>query len=338
VLAYAAVSIAHGWLALPNAVLLKGVAPSASSIPALVNSLGLHAIELVSQNPALLVLMLLAFLTFFLPRLDSSHDRAGISFPAALFLYATLLHLQFAKTGWFYRYEGYLIALGMVTVFPGVVWMLRRVRRLAAPLRWTSVHSLLLSLLGFALLAHPLLYRARMANMEVVEAMYDRYLEHVQPARFAAKCYPNSTIAVNDIGAFAYFAPSRLLDLYGLASLEPIHYRRSQGDRKYTKQDVDEWTRREGAEIAILQIEWKEVRSRIPDRWVKVSEWEIPKNVVFGDSLVGFFAVEPRYARSLAQNMRQFAHELPGVIEVRFCLPETARVDCLDVPAARIDQ
>ncbi len=140
--------------------------------------------------------------------------------------------------------------------------------------------------------------------------MHDRYLEHVQPALFVARHYNRCTIVLNDIGAVSYYADSRVLDMYGLSSLEPVAFRRQAGG--YTKDDVGQWSQSASARIAILQVEWDQISPRIPDAWVKIAEWHIPRNVVFGDTRIGFFAVDAREAHAWPRTSKPSRRSFPA--------------------------
>ena len=179
----------------------------------------------------------------------------------------------------------------------------------------------------------PLARRAIYTCAHTQMAMHDRYLEHIQPARFLREYYPLSTVVVNDIGAVAYFTDCRLLDMFGLGNMEPVNFRLSKAG--YRKKDVMEWADNEGAEIAILKIEWDQIFPRIPDSWVKVSEWETPRNIVFGDKLIGFFAIKAGTADALARNISTFAVDLPKEVKVKMRgidLPISDAGDGLSMP------
>jgi hypothetical protein len=103
--------------------------------------------------------------------------------------------------------------------------------------------------------------------------------------------------------------------MYGLGSLEPAIFRRERGG--YEPGDLLAWAKAEGAGIAILQVEWKAVHSRIPREWIRVGEWEIPRNVVFGDTRIGWYAVNEAEAERLMANLRDFAPKVPIDIEQR---------------------
>jgi hypothetical protein len=313
VLLYGALSVLHGWLPFLNSILLKGHRPSLSNLRSIVDGLGLHAIGVLTSSPLLLLLLVLSIATCLC---HTQASRPGNEEQAwwrvVIFLGILFLHLQFANVGWLFRYEAYLVAVTLAITLPELSRVLPKI--LPRP-RVATLPLVAIPMMGLMVLAFPFAHRAKTVYVHTTEAMYDRYLEHIQIARFVLEFYPASTIVVNDIGAIAYFTDCRLLDMYGLGNMEPVRYRMSIPG--YTSKQVEDWARTEEADIAILQIEWGEIRQRIPGSWRKVAELEIPRNVVFGDTRIGFFAVKPTLADSLASRVPAFRRSLPEGIQVK---------------------
>jgi hypothetical protein len=111
---YGFVSVAHGWFVLPNALLLKTQLGDTWSRQGVVRLLGYAGYERLRLAPHVLALVTVALLLF-VRRFD---DRKGLWERGQLLLviYATtaLLHIQFASVGWFFRYEAYLVAVGLL--------------------------------------------------------------------------------------------------------------------------------------------------------------------------------------------------------------------------------
>ncbi|MBC7925970.1 MAG: hypothetical protein H7039_09975 [Bryobacteraceae bacterium] len=217
-----------------------------------------------------------------------------------LFSLSAVLHVVFAKVGWYYRYEAYLNALGIVTLvlFLGAVSFAPTWRK-----AWTLV-----PVAAFAVVFGFQSIRAAALSIRTVPRVSEeRYLEHVVPARFVAKYFPTSTIAVNDIGALCYFTEARILDVFGLGSVEPLIYRRTG----YGAAQMSEWTKSKGAHFAILQTEWPFVAERIPKEWIPVADWKIPSNYVFGDRTMGVFAIDPSIQEKLKAAMWEFQKTAP---------------------------
>lgn len=129
VIAYGVVSLAHGWHFFPNSILLKGsltqaVKPivqqglfSVPGLAGLMNLVGYGAYDRFMRAPAVLFLLLLMLAL----ELRCTQDRWSRSRPGpilmALYAGTSVIHMQFADVGWLFRYEAYLIALGLFVLY-----------------------------------------------------------------------------------------------------------------------------------------------------------------------------------------------------------------------------
>lgn len=339
VVAFAAWSVKQGAYWLPNSLMLKGNFIAVRSLRGIGLFLGGVAYRRCIRNPHVFYLLVAALLGF-IARYDR---RRGIwetgQLAVIMFLGTTFFHLQFAMLGWFYRYESYVIALGIFVVALTLVQHLTRKDTLEdveadEPPRgagWRIVPQWIAILLLAFFPAMILAKRGAIALLETPKAMHDRYLEHVQLARFVHRFYDDGPIVINDVGAMAFFSNARVLDMYGLASLEPIRFRREAGrsakdapggaatrqrsKAAYGKEKLERWAKERKAKIAILQVAWKEVHENIPASWIEVGRWEMPRNVAFPeDTITAFYAVDPAEAPRLAASLREFAAKLPEEI------------------------
>lgn len=311
-LIHGAFSTAKGWKFFPSSVLLKRASLSFSSFERILDSIGGLAIRKLWSCNALLSVLALVIISFYIKNSESEEKslRNNCLFPAIILV--TILHLQFAALGWIYRYEAYLISLGLLISLPIVAKKLCILfRNWSRPLQLLKALILCLSLL---IIVFPLVDRGRKMTRDVYYAMNDRYLEHVFPALFLEKYYTGAVIVLNDIGIVSYYCDCKILDVYGLGSIEPLNFRMKTNG--YTKDDVYEWTSSENARIAIIQIKWKEIAQKIPDQWVKVCQWEIPRNAVFGDTVVGFFGTDSVQAVKLKENIIDFSNDMPRNIHI----------------------
>src|SRR6185437_11714575 len=117
-------------------------------------------------------------------------------------------------------------------------------------------------------LGFDMVHRAVQGVVDPVRASNDRFLEHIQMARFISNAFDHDTIVVNDIGTIAYYTHAHLLDLIGLGSIEPV--RAIHDKRSFTAADVDAWASSQHASIAILQTQWHLVSRVIPPSWTRV--------------------------------------------------------------------
>lgn len=251
---------------------------------------------------SLLPLVVLAWLLRF-RKLEFWHSSQLLLFFAGS---VTLLHLAVAPVGWLMRYESYLVCLCLfalcvvVAGLPSPEVVLRHIRQSSLSRKYASALLVLLVLgLGFDLTR-----RAVRGVVEPVHASEDRFLEHIQMAKIVSGAYDHDAIVVNDIGTIAFYSDAHLLDVIGLGSIEPIRDTREK--HSFSATDVASWASTQHASIAILQTQWQRVSSVIPPTWTKVQTWTIPRNVVFKDFEISFFAVEPKEIPRLCAVLAKF--------------------------------
>lgn len=134
-------------------------------------------------------------------------------------------------------------------------------------------------------------------------SMSDRQLEHVLAARLIADHYQGKTIVLNDIGAVGFYADVRFLDLYGIGSTESMAILVSAGRPLGM---ITEWIEGSEARIAVLQTEGSWVAKAMPGAWIHVADRRIPRNVLFGDRTVGFYARDDTEAAFLARRISEW--------------------------------
>lgn len=338
VVTFGMVSRAHGWHFLPQPVLVKGNravldalkehlgnviagTPGAWAADYLLETAqlagrlaGSDAVAKLFASPQLLVPVLLALVTFLTigRRAPVSPARTGILLAVGL----TLVHLTFAQTGWFFRYEAYLLAallaatltaLGPGSLEPSIQGM-----RSGAPGALISRAGALVLLL---LLIQPLGHRAYTALVMPRYACGNIHQQQVQIARFLAAYRKGSVVALNDIGAVNFFGEIDCVDLFGLADLELGDLRVQGGTNRA---DIERVAIRRGARLAVLYESWFVRSGGLPSSWKKVATWTIPDNLVCGDATVAFCALVPEEAEPLRRDLVEFAAKLPAGVEVRY--------------------
>jgi hypothetical protein len=295
---YGLVSVAHGWYPLPNPVLLKGALGghlTGWDRLGLVPFLGGWS-ELV-RTPHLLALVGVAAIAL-LTRWRAPSSPEGTLL--LLFVGTTILHLQYAKTGWFYRYEAYLVAFGIVALAVGLHGLGPRARPAWLPALLASAALLACGVRGVR------------SYLETPGAVGNIYEQQVQIGRFLARFHAGQGVAANDIGAICYLADVRLLDLWGLASREVAGAKLSG---RYTTPWIAEQALAQGVRVAVIYERWLDAAGGVPPEWVRAGRWRVARNVVLGDRTVAFYAVDPAEAGPLADHLRAFAPELPPGVE-----------------------
>jgi len=253
-------------------------------------------------RPVQLVLTLTSVVGLLLVPAHRFRDGHAAVWLASLFVGTSLLHAALVKLEWFFRYEAYLVAFGILALaglsrvidIPLDVATRRRQRAHPAV-------PVLLVLLGL-----PLAARALQALSVTPQAAANIYEQQIQMGRFFAAHYPGRAIAVNDIGAVAFIGTSRVLDIVGLASQEVATIKRRSG---LTSQALDHLTAARGVEaVAVYESVFSSI---LPEGWVKVGEWTLPRNVAVSGDTVSFYGPTREHASRLRQALVRFAPNLP---------------------------
>jgi hypothetical protein len=304
ILAFGLWSISQGGFLLPNSVLLKGVMPALTVAGVAQLFVFWPALTALAATPHLASLLAGVLMLALLPADDSRARERRIA--ALLFAGCVLLHMQFARAGWFFRYEAYLMVTGTVVagiLVQGVAWtklVPSRGRRLAGAA----------GLAILALVALPIARRSFTAIRLVPGAASNIFEQQYQIAAFLDQHYAGRRIAVNDVGAIGYFADVQLLDVYGLASSEIASLKR-RGE--YTSQKVGELAAQSGVEIAVIYPSWLAEYGGIPAGWEKAGAWGVADNLVLGETAASFFAVGGSHDE-LAHHLAAYARRLPPTV------------------------
>ena len=305
---FGAISRAQGWEWLPNTLLLKGRFPELTSPVAVIESLVSTFQGTMVRAPHLWGLLLLVLLFYVLAFRDPPGAWESRQVMSAIFIAAALLHMEFADTGFFFRYEAYLVALALVIAAAQVRDYLPH--GIAAG--WLKA-SRLPQYAAIALLAGlvsiPLGVRAWWALVLVPQATANIYQQQYQMGIFIKQYYQGSVVALNDIGAVNYFADVHCLDLWGLSNLEVMRKRRRNA---YHTEDVAQAAKSAGARIALVYDVWfQQSVGSLPREWALVGSWTIRDNVVAGSDTVSIYAVDPSEASRLAEHLHDFFCSLP---------------------------
>lgn len=289
IMIYGLYSVSHGWHFLPNPVLLKGNLPSLSRL---------------GQAPHLVVLCVGGLLGLYLGAVHEWGRQKPASTMLVVVLGTMLLHLQFARTGSFFRYEAYLMVMGIVAIAIAV-------HAIGASLPPTPGRAgISRSLLHLVVLAGgaALLARGSMALLRTPQATTNIYEQQFQMARLLHRNYEGRAVAANDVGAINYFADIANLDLWGVASLEVLRARRGG---YYSVHMIDSLSRAHGVRIAIVYDAWFEPIGGVPKAWIKAGEWSIRNNVAVDRDTISFYAVDSSETLDLTCRLQEFGPTLP---------------------------
>ena len=289
-----AVALRHGGFLLPNSIVLKGGRVPIPGIDPEQHGVltGLRALVRRGHLGMLVVTLSTLF------GLGRGRVNAAALGSLMIVLFAMLLHAQWARLGWFYRYEAYLIAAAVGFAVP-VVQQVGATRGPSA--RW---------LLGALLAATTgvMVPRALRAFVDLPRASAHTYRQNVQVGRFLAEHGNGRPVAVNDIGAVALLGHVPVLDLVGLADTEVA---RARCAGTFDAAFVRDLATRRGISLAVVYEDW--FPGQLPPGWTRLARWRVAEP--FWGSTVAFFAVDPRDQAHWQQALERTAPLLPdGVV------------------------
>ena len=299
--AYGVWSVSQGGLFLPNSVLVKGSLPG-PGVKGIVQTLfGYVAWANAGKSPDLLLLLIVAAFLLVLQTWKKPAWSAS-TYTLVLFVGTAVLHLNFAQAGSLYRYDAYLVLVGLTAV-TAAAWEFRPAIRtipLASPRRAAAALFLLL-------VFSPLVIRAARFLGTLPQASKNIYEQQYQMGRFLGRYYCDRPVAVNDIGAVSFLADVRLLDLWGLAGPELA---RLKLHNQYTDELPLGRAKQEGVEVAMVYRQWFSSPA-----WTEVGQWRIRGNVTCAHDDVSIYAVDSSATAELVRNLRAFASDLPADVE-----------------------
>ncbi len=311
IVVFGVISMAMGWYFLPNSVLLKTT--NVSLLPLRLRTfLSLPGLEDLYGAPHMLTLVLASLMALALAVRKWRDLRREAALLPVIFVVAAFLHVQYAQTGHFYRYESYLVALGLVTVvvalaagWPDRLW----------PVHGKYAAAYVGAVAAFLFFAGwPLAQRAIRAHREMPQATMNIFQQQYQMGLFLREYYRGRTVGVNDVGAVNYLADVKCLDLAGLGTMAVA---RAKKHREYDTDTMAALAEAEGARIAILYPRWYKAYGGLPPEWSRVGIWKISDNRVCAYDEVSFYALIAEEQFLLFHNLREFSERLPAGVEER---------------------
>lgn len=317
------VSRSHGAFWLPNPIKIKAHLPNLSSVVDSAHFL-LSFWEKLFQASEIVLLLALVLVLFVV---DVQRRGPGWGYRRTFLLIAMAaicLQTLFSYVGaaghnmFFFRYEAYVVALGLTASWLNLFEHLPRRRSdwnaAALPKNLALLFGFLFVLRAFgANYAYAALTPRAAAN--VFEQQY-------QMGLFVREFYQGGTVVLNDIGAVNYLADIRCVDLVGLGSDDIMRvgarHAHTVENRfvmaRLTLDEIREFSR--DADLAILYDNW--FPDALPAGWIKVGEWEIAGNVACNAPVVSFFAVSGAKADRLLDHLESFSGRLPGTVAQRY--------------------
>jgi hypothetical protein len=311
VAAYGLVSAWKGWFWLPNSVVLKAGVPKALTARGFIQALGHGNFAWTGRTVPVLALMagLLVLLCLIAYRQRRMWPTSAIML--TLVIITACLHLQFARLGFFFRYEAYLVALGLFVLAAGASEYFRGTSPGRRGMIETPVAALWIAYMFFVPFA-VLCLRGFDGLRRIPQAAMNNYEQQRQMGAFLAEFYRGQSVALNDIGATSYYGEPRTVDLWGLGTLDVA---REMTRGFLSPQQIAHLATAHNAKIAILhEAAFKNgiiAYEGLPPEWRQVGRWTIPNNYICANSTVSFFAVDPSEEVRLIASLREFSSQLP---------------------------
>ncbi len=303
ILFYGNISESHGWFFIPNTILIKSKLPEFSLID--IPRILFRAYKNIME-PHILVLLSAGISVFILNCRKQKLIWTQKHVMLLLFILTAILHETFAQNGWFFRYEAYIVAMGILTISINVFnylpedFSLRILKEKFLNNRIKTFASVTISA--------PLIMWALTALMTPLAAnnIYD---QHYQMGLFVKNYAPDINIAANDIGIISFYSDNYILDLWGLAD---INAGAEKIKKTYNTAKIQELANRNKIKLAILYEHWFDQYGGLPSSWEKLGTWTITDfNIVCGTETVTFYSTDKTETQNLKRKLEEFSPQLP---------------------------
>jgi len=299
VILYGIWSLSNGWYFLPTSVLTKAYRFDLVSPSGWTDFLFLRALRNASIVPGVYVLWVL-LAVFIVSPLSRSEERPSLILAFLIFT----VHLYFGNVHWLYRYEAYIVVLALFVLIQSL-----NTDRLLNAWRSADLIRKAAAVITAFLVLFPVLHRGHTATAHVVSGSNELYRQDYQMAMFIKEYYDGQPVVLNDVGNVAFYTDARIIDLWGLATLETA---KMLLEGRYTWENVDSFVRREGGKVALLYGDVFAKRY-FPILWDEVGLWYLlgPKRFVVGNKAVYFYVVSEN-ADTLKKRFVEFSkNKLP---------------------------
>lgn len=295
-------SISQGWFFLPNSLILKGYGMNIQETRSVWGYLWSIVMK-AANHPHVIIPVVMLYLISGYKESSKHKNQIWIS----LVMIASILHFIFARYNHVYRYEAYLMAMGWL-----VIW------KVICQSQWIKSTADLVGffrskypqpLIGLIFLFSPL-YRSLDSFSVGTRAMVNIFEQQVQSARFIHQFYNTASVGAIDVGAIAYYSDCKLLDIWGLGSME-MAMLKIKG--RYLAGPVDHLCRKKKMEMAVV---YKKKLGH--PSWVKIASWVMLNNAVCSADTIDFIAINPDDRIRLRQNLIKFDPSLPKTVKSIF--------------------
>ena len=303
------VSVRHGWFWLPNSVVLKGNLPLGPGERAV--SFAAHAVaNFTFSGLRVGRLMAVSFLLMLYRFTKGKGKDDPLQLLMGIFVATSILHFVLASAGWLYRYEAYLVAMGLVAVAAPLYEFVQRFPR---TFRMTAGEWAGLAALALTILTTNLLWSAGDNSLRMtVRATNNIYNWHYHMGLFVQRYYQGSALAVNDLGAVNFMADIQCTDFHGLADLDVA---RAMLLKRFDPQFMDALARSREVRVALVDDNWLGLYGGTPREWLLAGRWKFNDRVILPSPALSFYTLTEAARVQLMANLRDFSSRLPAGVE-----------------------
>jgi hypothetical protein len=181
-----------------------------------------------------------------------------------------MAHLLFARLGWMYRYEAYLVLFGILNII--LYHHFFEVKG-----KWFYLIGAFI-LLG---LSKQIAYSPYYASMSAKKV----YEQKIQTANFVSEHYKSSHLTTDNIGTIPYFSDVKVFDIHGLTNPEIITLKK-QGI--YTDSIKKELILQKNNEMIIAYS--SRFKNAYIEGYIKIVDWHVVNTFFPTDSTISFYS------------------------------------------------
>jgi hypothetical protein len=220
-----------------------------------------------------------------------------------------IVHSGFVHSSHFYRYEAYIIVLGILSIYIGLSDCLPG--DFTLKIDKSNMLSSGLKIFLILIITMPLVLRALLA-LTAPRASNNIYEQQYQMSLFVRDYTPGMNIAANDIGLIGFYSNNEILDLWGLACNEVA---KERINKTYSTKKIYEITKQKNIKLALVYDNWYTEFGGLPPSWTKLAQWTIPEFWAVCGPTVTFYAVDKNETENLRKKLEEFSPKLPKSVK-----------------------
>lgn len=313
------ISISNGWLFFPNSLVVKSVFIVGTDYLFSTEGLFMFAYLLKYNLDVYIYLVLflficLVFFVHYFNKLRSIWDFKSILL--IIFILLTFVNLVLTLKSsinehfyWFFRYDAYIIVLGLFII---AICLRKYIPENSLHFKRESIPRYIAIFLLILLVLSP--FSLRLYSLKYVpQASNNIYEQQYQMGLFLKEYYPGESIALNDLGAISYLGDVKITDLWMLGSMEMLPY--FQSEQNNNPDVLVSVAKSKNVQICLV---YDQAYKSTPPGWIKVAEWVISNNKVCSYDTVSFYATSPEEAQKLLNNLNSYSAQLPSDVQQKF--------------------